>query len=148
MIDEEILSPPPNDKIPPRAYNMFIPIAAMVLFMPVGLVITGGGDFRAGSGSTSVLWSVLVGLGAAWLLLLAQRAFTQDELVKIGLKGAGGLVPLALILLLAIALGNVAQELGTGVYIAEVTSGVLPPFVFLPVIFAVSANASTSSPDL
>ncbi len=38
MIDEEILSPKPNDRIEPRAYNMFLPIAAMVLFMPVGLV--------------------------------------------------------------------------------------------------------------
>jgi Na+/H+ antiporter NhaC len=145
MIDEEVLSPPPNQKIPPRAFNMFVPIAAMVLFMPVALYITGGGDLRQGSGSTSVLWSVLMGLGVAWVLLLAQRAFTQDELVKIGLKGAGGLVPLALILLLAIALGNVTEDLGTGVYVAQVTSGVLPPYLFLPLVFAVAAGIAFST---
>jgi len=87
----------------------------------IRLYITGDGDLRAGSGSTSVLWSVLAGLAAAWLLLLAQRAYSQDELVKIGLKGAGGLMPLALILLLAIALGDVAEALGTGEYVAQVT---------------------------
>jgi tetracycline resistance efflux pump len=145
MIDEEVLSPPPNDRIPPRAFNMFVPIAVMVLFMPVALLITGDGDLRAGSGSTSVLWSVLAGLAAAWLLLLAQRAYSQDELVKIGLKGAGGLIPLALILLLAIALGDVAEALGTGVYVAQVTGGVLPPFLFLPLVFIVAAAIAFST---
>jgi Na+/H+ antiporter NhaC len=145
MIDEEVLSPPPNDKIQPRAFNMFVPIAAMVLFMPVALVITGDGDLRAGSGSTSVLWAVLMGLAVAWILLLAQRAFTQNELVKIGLKGAGGLVPLALILLLAIALGDVAEALGTGVYVAKVTSGLLPPYLFLPLVFVVSSGIAFST---
>ena len=119
MIDEEVLSPEPVDSIPPRARNMFVPIAAMVLFMPVGLYITGSSAVAdlgvdptlqailgEGSGSTSVLWSVLFGLAVAWVMLLAQRAFTTDELVKVGLKGAGALVPLALILLLAIGLGE------------------------------------------
>jgi Na+/H+ antiporter NhaC len=145
MIDEEVLSPTPNDKIPPRAYNMFVPIATMVLFMPVGLFITGDGDLLAGSGSTSVLWSVMMGLAAAWVLLLAQKAYTQDELVKIGLKGAGGLVPLALILLLAIALGDVAEQLGTGRYVAQVTSGLLPPFLFLPLVFVVAGSVAFST---
>jgi Na+/H+ antiporter NhaC len=145
MIDEEVLSPPPNDKIPPRAFNMFIPIAVMVLFMPVALYITGDGDLRNGAGSTSVLWSVLAGLAAAWVLLLAQKAYTQDELVKIGLKGAGGLMPLALILLLAIALGDVAEELGTGVYVAQVTGDLLPPFLFLPLVFLVAAAIAFST---
>jgi Na+/H+ antiporter NhaC len=145
MIDEDVLSPPPNDRIPPRAFNMFVPIAVMVLFMPVALFITGDGDLRAGAGSTSVLWSVMVGLAAAWVLLLVQRAFSQDELVKIGLKGAGGLMPLALILLLAIALGDVAEKLGTGMYVAQVTGGVLPPFLFLPLVFMVAAAIAFST---
>lgn len=145
MIDEAILAPTPNDKIPPRPFNMFVPIAAMVLFMPVGLFITGKGDVLAGSGSTSVLWAVLLGLATAWLLLLAQKAYTQDELVKIGLKGAGGLIPLALILLLAIALGDVAQKLGTGLYVAQLTSGLLPPFLFLPLVFVVAAMIAFST---
>ncbi|HIF21909.1 MAG TPA: hypothetical protein EYQ27_08370, partial [Gemmatimonadetes bacterium] len=41
MIDEDVLSPEPNDAIPPRAVNMVAPIAAMVLFMPFGLYVTG-----------------------------------------------------------------------------------------------------------
>jgi tetracycline resistance efflux pump len=145
LLDPEVLSPPPNEKIPPRAMNMFLPILAMVLMMPLALYITGGGDLRAGSGSTSVLWAVLVGLGVAWLLLIAQRAYTVDELTRTGLRGAGGLMSLALVLLLALALGSVARQLGTGVYLAQITAGLLPPMVFLPLVFVVAAGIAFST---
>lgn len=144
MIDEAILAPPPNSKIPARPINMILPIAVMVLMMPAGLYITGGGELQAGSGSTSVLWASLTGLMVAWVLLLVQKAHTVDELVRISLKGAGGLVPLALILLLALALGDVAIELGTGQYVAGLTAGVLPPVVFLPLVFLVGAAIAFS----
>jgi tetracycline resistance efflux pump len=145
LLDPEVLAPKPNEKIEPRARNMFLPILAMVLMMPVSLYITGGGDLRAGSGSTSVLWAVLTGLAVAWLLLLAQRAYSVDELTRTGLKGAGGLMSLALVLLLALALGGVARQLGTGLYLAQATAGVLPPFVFLPLVFLVGAGIAFST---
>jgi tetracycline resistance efflux pump len=145
MIDEAVLSPPGSDRIPPRALNMIVPIVVMVAMMPVGLLITGGGDLTAGSGSTSVLWAVMAGLLAAWVLLLAQRAYRVDELVRTALKGAGGLVPLALILLLALALGNVANTLGTGRYVAGVVSGLLPPVVLLPLVFLTAAGIAFST---
>jgi len=144
MIDESILSPEPNSRIPARAPNMILPILAMVVMMPVSLYITGNGDLIEGSGSTSVLWAVLTGLAVAWVLLLAQRGASIDELTRTALKGAGGLVPLALILLLALALGDVAQELGTGEYVARVTQGVLPPVIFLPLVFMVSSGIAFS----
>ncbi len=144
MMDEGVLSSTEEPPIPPRAINMVLPIVVMVLTMPLGLWITGSGDLRAGSGSTSVLWAVLAGLAAGWALMLGQRAFSIDELVKIGLRGAGGLVPLALILLLAIALGNVADDLGTGAFVARITEGVLPPAAFLPLIFLVSSAIAFS----
>jgi len=145
LLDPEVLSPKPNERIPPRAMNMFLPILAMVIMMPVSLYITGDGDLRAGSGSTSVLWAVLSGLALAWVMLIAQRANTVDELTRIGLRGAGGLMSLALVLLLALALGAVAREIGTGVYLAQATAGVLPGFVFLPLVFIVAAAIAFST---
>ena len=145
MIDEEILSPTPIEKVEPHAFNMIVPIAGMVLFMPLGLYITGGGDLSAGSGSTSVLWSVLFALRLSWIMLLIQGAFSTEELVKIGLKGAGGLMPLALILLLALALGDVVDVLGTGVYVAQVTAGTMPNYIYLPLIFLVSGGIAFST---
>ena len=145
MVDEDVVAPPPADTIPPRALNMILPIVVMVVMMPVSLWITGDGDLRAGSGSTSVLWAVLCGLGVAWVLLVAQRAYSIDALVRMALKGAGGLMPLALILLLALSIGGVARELGTGIYVAQVTEGRLAPVAFLPLVFAVSAGIAFST---
>lgn len=145
MIDEEVLSTEPDPGIPARASNMILPIAAMVLFMPFALWITGNGDIREGSGSTSVLWSVMTGLGVAWVLLLGQRIFTVDQLVKVGLKGAGALVPLALILLLALALGDSIRDLRTGEYVAQITAGAMPNFIYLPLLFLVSGGIAFST---
>lgn len=144
MVDETVLSPTPVGRIAPRARNMLVPIAVMVLTMPLGLYVTGGGSMLEGSGSTSVLWAVLAGLASAWFLLLIQRGATLDELTRTGLKGAGGLMPLALILLLALALGSVARTLGAGEYVAQVTEGVLPPMLFLPLVFVVAGGIAFS----
>ena len=144
MIDEEVLSPEPDPGVEPRAMYMFVPILVMVGMMPVGLYITGGGNLADGNGATSVLWAVLSGLGAAWALLLARGAYGLDRLMRLALKGAGALIPMATILLLALALKNVALELGTGVYVAQVTEGLLPPVVMLPLFFLASAGIAFS----
>lgn len=145
LVDPSVLAPEPNTRIPPRALNMVLPIAAMVVAMPLALLVTGGGDIREGVGSTSVLWAVLTGLAVAWVLLLAQRAYVVEDLVRTGLKGAGGLMSLALVLLLALALADVASELGTGVYIAGLVANLLPPVVLLPLVFLVSGATAFST---
>ena len=145
MMDESIFESEHDPEGPSHPMDMLIPIAVMVLSMPLGLLVTGGGNLVEGNGSTSVLWAVMLGLAAAWVLLLARGAATVDQLMKIALKGAGGLVPLALILLLSLALKDVASALGTGPYVAQVTSGLLPPVVFLPLVFLVSAGIAFST---
>ena len=144
MMDEGVLGGDEEPPIPPRATNMIVPILVLVAMMPVGLWVTGGGDLAAGSGSTAVLWASLAGLAAAWTMLLVQKAYSLDELTRIALRGAGGLVPLALILLLALALGGVTRELGTGVFVAGVAQDVLSPAVFLPLVFVVSSAIAFS----
>lgn len=144
MIDESVLSPELDESVEPKARNMIIPIAVMVATMPLALYVTGEGDLLAGSGSTSVLWAVLAGLATSWIMLLGTGTSSLDELTRVGLKGAGGLVPLALILLLAISLGNVADELGTGLYVAQLTAGRVPTFLLLPLIFLVAAGIAFS----
>lgn len=134
-VDEDALVPEPTTAIPPRVRNMVLPILAMVAMMPLGLWITGDGDLRAGSGATSVLWAVLTGLAVAWLLLLAQRGLTVDRLTRTGLRGAGGMLGIALVLLLALALGNVAREMGAGPYVAQLVAGTVPPVALLPLVF-------------
>ncbi len=147
MMDDSVFEGPAGERSeePGRARDMIVPIAVMVLSMPLGLLITGGGNLVEGDGSTSVLWAVMMGLAAAWALLLIGRRSSVEELMKVALRGAGGLVPLALILLLSLALKDVASALGTGPYVAQVTSGVLPPVFFLPLVFIVAGAIAFST---
>ena len=144
MMDEGVLASDEDAAIPPRALNMILPVVVLVVLMPFGLWATGDGDLRAGDGSIAVLWASLGGLATAWILLLVQKAYKVNELVGIALRGAGGLVPLALILLLALALGDVAGELGTGRYVASLVQDTLSPMVFLPLVFIVSSAIAFS----
>lgn len=123
----------------PSALLMVIPIMAMILMMPVGLYITGNGDIIEGSGSVSILWSVSFALLVAWIMILAKGGSSVNELMRIFMKGAGSLLPIATILLLALALGDVAMALGTGVYVANfVGDNVAIPFL-APLVFITSA---------
>ena len=144
LLDPDVLAPE-GEGGPGHPLDMIVPIVVMILMMPVGLYVTGDGDPRAGSGSTSVLWAVLTALVTSWILILARRRSTVDDLTRVGLKGAGGLINMAAVLWLALALAAVTSELGAGPYVAEITAGVLPPFVFLPFIFVVAAFVAFST---
>jgi Na+/H+ antiporter NhaC len=118
---------------------MALPILAMVIMMPVSLYITGDGNIIQGSGSVSVLWSVSFAIAVAWITTLAGGGSSVPELMQVFMKGAGDLLPIAVILLLALALGDVAGELGTGVYVANLVSGNISPVLLAPIVFIVSA---------
>jgi len=107
--------------------------------MPVSLYITGDGDIIEGSGSISVLWSVSAAVVTTWIMLLAGRKASLHDLMRMFMKGASDLLPIATILLLALTLGDVAQLLGTGQYVAGIASAAVPQFLLAPLVFLVSA---------
>ena len=138
MIDPAILSQQVERTDADKARFMIVPIAVMVISMPLGLIVTGDGDLSAGSGSTSVLWAVLAALVISWVLALQQRRLNLEELMQIFLKGAGGLLPVTMILLFALALGDVANLLGTGAYVAQLVQQNIPLALLLPLLFIIS----------
>lgn len=123
----------------PSAWLMVLPILAMVVMMPVSLYVTGDGNIIKGSGSVSVLWSVCFAIAVAWTMTLIKGSSTVSELLQVFMRGAGDMLPIAIILLLALALGDVANALGTGVYVANLVSGNISPVFLAPLVFLVSA---------
>ncbi|AFU98712.1 Na+/H+ antiporter NhaC family protein [Simiduia agarivorans] len=119
---------------PARAKNMILPVVALIAAMPLGLYFTGNGDLFAGSGSKSVLWASLIGLLVVSALVLFQRTMNLESLTNTWMEGAGRMLPIAIILLLALALGSVAKTLGTGVYVAGLVGDAVPLWL-LPVSF-------------
>lgn len=122
-----------------KARYMLLPIAAMVLSMPLSLYVTGNGSITDGSGSTSVLWAVLIALALLWIMVLGSKRARLDELMNVFLKGAGGFLPVMMILLFALALGDVAGLLGTGAYVAQIAQETIPMALLLPLLFLVSS---------
>ncbi len=155
MISDDVVGLTKKEGVPAKAHNMIIPIIAMVLMMPFGLVYTGWGvdvnfqthDFiwkifssmSNGSGSTAVLWAVLVSIFIAATMYRVQKIFRMKELIELAFKGIGGLIPLALLMMLAFAIGKVSKDLGAGLFIAEITKEWLSP-AMVPVIIFITAS--------
>ena len=145
VVSEETASIPPKENIPYRAVNMILPVLSMIIMMPVGLLITGDGDLTAGSGSTSVLWSVLVAIVVAGVLSTSQKILNTREVIDLTLKGMGGLIPLGILMNFAFAIGDTTKVLGTGQYVASVAEVFLHPAAVAPVIFLASSFIAFST---
>ena len=128
----------PSGSLPSAAF-MIVPIAAMILMMPVSLYITGDGSLIEGSGSVSILWSVSLAIVVAWIMILVRGKSSVAELMQTFMKGAGALLPISAILLLALALGDVAGILRTGEYVANLVGANIPLLLLAPLIFLTSA---------
>jgi tetracycline resistance efflux pump len=133
MITDEVLALPPEPGTTPRALNMILPIAVMVAMVPVSLWYTGITNLppdqprefwnilRACSGRTSVFYGVTTAVVFAGLLYRVQGILPIKEYVDTVLKGAAALVPLAVLMVFAFAIGHLCRyELKTGDYVARV----------------------------
>ena len=159
MISSEITNAPRKESVKPKARNMVIPMAVMVGCMPFYLAFTGWNAIEEplsffqhvftaigqGSGSASVLYSVLSALGVAMILYRVQKIFKTKEMVDLALKGISGLLPLALLMMLAFAISSVCKQLGTGIYIANLSKDWLTPSLVPAIVFVVSAFVAFST---
>ncbi|MBJ89990.1 MAG: C4-dicarboxylate ABC transporter [Woeseia sp.] len=123
----------------PSATLMVLPIIMMIATMPIGLYVTGNGNIIEGSGSISVLWAVICALIVSWCMNLRSGRQSIDQLMALFMKGASSLLPIATILLFALALGDIARELGTGIYVAGLVGEAIPESLITPLVFLVSA---------
>ncbi|MCM4167020.1 hypothetical protein KCTC52924_01877 [Arenibacter antarcticus] len=159
MLSSTVTSFESKKGIKAKAYNMVVPLATMVVMMPVYLAYTGWGAidnsgsfgdnlFKAignGSGSSSVLYAVLTAIIVAMVLYRSQAIMKTKEMVDLVLKGISELMPLALLMLLAFAIGDACNELGTGEFIANWSKDWLSP-AFLPaLIFVISSFIAFST---
>ena len=129
----------------PRAINMLIPVITMVVTMPIVLIITGEGNLMEGSGSLSVLWAVILGLMAGAIAYRVQGIMRTKEITDIFMKGVGGLVPLASLMILAFAIGDTCEALGTGPFVAQAAKTTLNPGIIPAVLFLTSCFIAFST---
>lgn len=162
MVADELTSVAPKEGISYKARNMVIPIATMVFMMPIMLIYTGweaaiteipnAGFIEKisfaignGSGSTSVLVAVIISLLVSMLYYGLQGIMKMDEMVDLTMKGISGLMPLALLMLFAFAIGDVCKVLETGKYVASVASETIPGGVIPFLVFILSCFIAFST---
>ncbi|ARV07007.1 sodium:solute symporter [Polaribacter sp. SA4-10] len=159
MVSDEVTSFPPKEGIKAKAYNMIVPLLVMVLMMPINLIYTGWNAVEGatsflnhaaqaignGSGSSSVLYAVITSLLVAMVMYFIQGIMKPKEMVNLTLKGISELMPLALLMLLAFAIGDACKELETGIYVANVTKDWLSPELLPAVVFIISSFIAFST---
>jgi len=157
MVSDELTSITPVANIDYKPINMIFPIVVMVGMMPVMLAYTGwesaisnlpnGTPFQQfvfalgqGSGSTSVLIAVITSIITTVLFYRIQKIMRFKEMIQLILKGTSEMVPLAMLMLFAFAIGNVCKAMETGQYVASITQewlspGLVPFLIFLVTCF-------------
>lgn len=162
MISDELTDVTAIEGVAPRAYNMVIPLLIMVFMMPAMLAATGWASaveqkpdasllrqllfaIGQGSGSTAVLIAVLTSIIFAMIFYGLQGIMKMKEMADLTLKGISGMMPLALLMMLAFAIGAVCKQLGTGPYVAEVAKAWVSPSMAPFIIFLVSCFIAFST---
>jgi Na+/H+ antiporter NhaC len=162
MISEELTETQAIEDEPHRAINMILPLAVMVLCMPIMLAYTGWETALAerpeasfidtalfaigqGSGSASVLTSVTISILVAIVMYKVQGLMRIRNMMDLSLKGISGMLPLALLMLLAFAISTVCKELNTGEYVAYLAEQWLSPNLVPLIVFLVSCFIAFST---
>ncbi|TRW50301.1 sodium:proton antiporter [Aliidiomarina halalkaliphila] len=119
--------------------TVLVSLITMVLLVPIMLYITGDGSIVRGKGMVSVFVAIVTALiiaiiGSAWSLRTPAKT-----LVEAILRGAWKILPLAVILWLAITLGDATRTLGSGAYLADILNEALPTWILPALIFLLAA---------
>ncbi len=159
MISDTITSCKPKEGIEAKSFNMVIPLLTMVVMMPINLAFTGWSKVEEsssfwdhiflaigkGSGSSSVLYAVISSILVAMILYRAQGIMKLKEMVDLILKGISELMPLALLMLLAFAIGDACNQLGTGQFVANWSKDWLSPEFLPAIVFVLSSFIAFST---
>jgi Na+/H+ antiporter NhaC len=120
----------------PRVRYMVVPLAILVGGVVLSMWLTGDGNIAAGDGSASVLYAAIAATVALAALLRIEGTFDLASIEQKLLAGMAEFLEVAVLIVLALALGDMNRELGTGLYIAQVLQGsmstaLLPALVFI-----------------
>ncbi|RCW44403.1 MULTISPECIES: Na+/H+ antiporter NhaC family protein [unclassified Halanaerobium] len=145
MVSEEATSTPPKKGAENNMWNMILPMIVLIVMMPISLYITGNGNILKGSGSTSVFWAVLASISFAGFLYIVKGIMNLKEYIDYVYQGIGAIVPVAILLISAFAIGNVIGQLETGQYMASLVEGRISGGFGPAILFILSALMAFST---
>lgn len=126
---------------PSRAIYMALPLLIMIGGTIGFMLWTGNGDIREGSGSQAILWSVILATVVAFFCLAHSRR-AKGELLDLGFKGMGDLLPAVTIIYLALVLGASLNAVGMREFIAGMASSFPAPWAIPAILFLAAGFTS------
>tara|TARA_B100001559_G_C16355768_1_gene554923 strand:- start:9 stop:938 length:930 start_codon:yes stop_codon:yes gene_type:complete len=155
MVSEEITVLKAKKGVKINSLNMFIPLLTMVIGMLFMLFYTGYspnledksffGIIKNASGSSSVLYSVIISLLVSSIYYISNKILTGRETINYLIKGMSGMMQLSILILLAFAVGNLCNELGTGIYVSNSIKNIISPELIPFLLFITSCFISFST---
>jgi Na+/H+ antiporter NhaC len=128
--------------VEPSLVHMLFPVAVLLGSVLVGLWTTGQGDLARGNGTASIFYAVCVSILLTAVLLRVRRVFRLDEILDVTVRGMGEFLEIAILIVLALTLGDVCKQAGTGTFLGEMARQGLPGFLVPAVVFALGAVMS------
>lgn len=125
--------------------QMVLPIILLVIMVPVGLYVTGEGDILQGSGSSSVYYAVIVTLIFIYIYYIPSKLITHKKYFKAIYSGIASMIPVTLILIFALLIGDVISKLDTANYLANILHGNIDPYLIPLLIFLVASLTAFST---
>lgn len=151
-IDEEAVEGKdlvPVENKPHRAINALIPILVLLVTVIAGLFVTGGGENKSiadtiadADSYAALMWGSLASTVVAALLSWGQRVLTLEGVVQAWYAGLRTMMYAMIILVLAWALSEVSNALGTPEYMQGLLKDSVAPGVFPALVFLVAAGTA------
>ena len=121
---------------------VIVPVLVLVATMLISLVVSGKGSLIKGDGTASVFYAVLAAIAVLALMVQFTPKTERPDVEKSVYTGIGDFMEVGILLALALTLGSLCKEMGTGYYIAGLASGNVPDFLMPLIFFFVSCLIS------
>ena len=142
LADHEAVDPALAGGTPAMSLLVIVPVLVLVATMLTALLVTGDGSMLKGDGTASVFYAVLASIATLALMVQFRPAAERPPVEKSVYAGFGDFMEVGILLALALALGSLCKEMGTGHYIAGLASGNVPAFLMPLIFFFVSCLIS------
>ena len=141
-IDGDTLEAKPD--APPRAFNAFIPIIALIVALLAGLVVTGEGDTLADIIGTAdpykaMMWASFIGALTAATLTIGQKILSVHETVDAWYGGVRATLFGMIVLVLAWTMGDISTVLNAKGYLISILGDTIPAELLPATVFVLAA---------
>ncbi|MGH8159764.1 MAG: Na+/H+ antiporter NhaC family protein [Rhodanobacter sp.] len=133
---------PPESATKPKLAYLFLPVATLIVTMVTSLYSTGHGDITRGDGSASILYAAALATGVLAVKLLIDRVYSFVEIEQKILAGMREFFDVSLLIVIALSLGGLCKDIGTGPYISQIVQATLPTVLVPAMIFIGAAVMS------